>query len=76
MATHLLGFTSEISSELGQTGYENYRLGDLIGKFGVEKQYETYLRGQDGYQKVEVNAKNRPIGFVDTKEAVAGNNLV
>ncbi len=76
IASHLLGFTSEISSELGQEGYENYRLGDLIGKFGVEKQYESFLRGEDGYQKVEVNAKNRPIGFVDTKEAVAGNNIV
>lgn len=76
VASHLIGFTSEISSELGQPGYENYRLGDLIGKFGVEKGYETYLRGSDGYQKVEVNAKNRPISFLDTKEAVAGNNIV
>ena len=67
IASHLLGFISEISSELGQEGCENYRLGDLIGKFGVEKQYESFLRGEDGYQKVEVNAKNRPIGFVDTK---------
>ena len=76
IASHLLGLISEISSELGQEGCENYRLGDLIGKFGVEKQYESFLRGEDGYQKVEVNAKNRPIGFVDTKEAVAGNNIV
>jgi penicillin-binding protein 2 len=76
VASHLIGFISEISSELGQPGYENYRLGDLIGKFGVEKGYETYLRGSDGYQKVEVNAKNRPISFLDTKEAVAGNNIV
>lgn len=76
IASHLLGFTSEVSSELGQPGYENYRLGDLIGKFGVEKGFESYLRGTDGYQKVEVNAKNRPIGFLDTKEAIAGSNLV
>jgi len=76
VASHLLGFTSEISSELGQEGYENYFLGDLIGKFGVEKGYESFLRGQDGYQQVEVNSKNRPIGFLDTKEAVAGNNIV
>lgn len=76
IASHLLGFTSEINKELGQEGYESYRLGDLIGKFGVEKGYEPILRGTDGYQKVEVNAKNRPIGFLDTKEAIAGNNLV
>ncbi len=76
IASHILGFTSEISSELGQPGYENYRLGDLIGKFGVEKQYELFLRGVDGYQQVEVNAKNRPVGFVDTKEAITGNNVV
>lgn len=76
IASHLLGFISEINNELGQVGYENYHLGDLIGKFGVEKGYEAVLRGTDGYQKVEVNAKNRPIGFLDTKEAIAGNNLV
>lgn len=76
LASHLIGFTSEINEELEQEGYENYRLGDLIGKFGVEKGFESALRGTDGYQKVEVNAKNRPIGFLDTKEAVAGNNVI
>lgn len=76
IASHVIGFIGEISSELNQEGYEDYRLGDLIGKFGIEKQYETSLRGQDGYQKVEVNAKNRPINFLDTKEAVAGDNII
>ena len=76
VASHVIGFISEISTELGQEGYEDYRLGDLIGKFGIEKQYESYLRGVDGYQKVEVNAKNRPINFLDTKEAIAGNNII
>lgn len=76
IASHVLGFTGEISSELNQPGYESYRLGDLIGKVGIERSYESYLRGVTGYQRVEVNAKNRPISFREKKEAVAGHNVV
>ena len=76
VGSHIIGFTSEINTELGQPGFENYRLGDLIGKMGIEKQYEPYLRGVDGFQRVEVNAKNRPIRFLDMTEARAGHNVI
>ena len=33
---------SEINEELGKEGYEDYKLGDLIGKVGVEKQYDQF----------------------------------
>ncbi len=76
MASHVMGFTSEIGPEVNQPGFEDYRLGDLIGKSGVERQYESFLRGADGFQRVEVNANNRPIGFLETNEAIAGNNVM
>ncbi|NLT95619.1 MAG: penicillin-binding protein 2 [Clostridia bacterium] len=76
LAAHLLGYLSEVNEELGKEGYEEYKLGDLIGKIGVEKQYDKYLRGKDGFRQVEVNVKNRPIREVTTVPPEPGNNLV
>lgn len=69
LASHVLGYVGEISSEeLEKLGEENYKLGDLIGRFGLEAQYEKYLRGQDGFQQVEVDVTGRPISH---KELIA-----
>ncbi|MCW2277137.1 penicillin-binding protein 2 [Heliophilum fasciatum] len=77
MAGHLLGYVREISAdELKRNNDENYRLGEMIGKFGLEKAYEKYLRGQDGYQQVEVNYLNRPIQQFYSQVPEPGNRLV
>lgn len=66
VASHLLGYIGEINSaELDQRKDDNYKLGDLIGRFGLEAQYENYLRGRDGFQQVEVDAKGRPVPRAD-----------
>ena len=60
---HVLGDFSETSRkdlERDTTGF--YRLGDYIGKSGVEKAYEKYLRGKKGYQAMYVNYVNKTIG--------------
>jgi penicillin-binding protein 2 len=75
-AAHVLGYLSEINEELGKEGYEDYKLGDLLGKIGVEKQYDKYLRGKNGFRQVEVNVKNRPIREVTTVIPEPGNNLI
>jgi penicillin-binding protein 2 len=59
-AAHLLGFTNELSGEeLKERKEQGYRLGDRIGRRGVEASYESVLRGQDGVQRVVVDAKGR-----------------
>jgi len=68
---HVLGDFSETSPvdlEKDTTGF--YKLGDYIGKSGVERAYEDYLRGKKGYQAIYVNNVNRTIG-----EATSENNL-
>jgi penicillin-binding protein 2 len=53
VAAHALGYISEISeSELQSRAAEGYRLGDVIGRSGVEARYENYLRGVKGVQTV------------------------
>ncbi len=80
LAAHLLGTVGEISSnELTALRGSGYRHGSLIGKGGLEKQYERFLRGEDGVQYVEVSAVGREIGPLPNRpalEARPGNDLM
>ncbi len=58
-ATHLIGFLNQISLNELQQNSGKYRSGDYIGRKGIEATYEEYLRGQDGIEKVVVDAKGR-----------------
>ena len=59
-ATHVLGFMNELSpKELENKFDQGYRMGDMIGRRGIEAVYEPILRGTDGKEKVVVDAKGR-----------------
>lgn len=59
VGAHLIGYLREIDAEgLARYDGENYRAGDRLGAVGVERRWETYLRGQRGWQKV-VRGQNR-----------------
>lgn len=67
-ATHLFGYTKEISDQQLQEANGEYHPGDLIGATGLEAAYERYLRGQKGYEFLTVNAKGQTLGaFNDGK---------
>lgn len=73
---HVIGYVSEISEEeLKKKGYETYSQGDSIGKYGLEKTYESYLRGTDGEKRVEVDAMGREVRTLDIVEPIPGNSL-
>lgn len=62
VAAHLLGYIGEVSqNEIPQLnkGLERYKLGDDVGKFGIEQKLEDTLRGKDGEKLVEVDALGR-----------------
>jgi len=62
--SHLLGFTREISrKELDNLQY--YHPGDVIGKQGLEKEYETILRGEEGVKYVAVNKFGQQVAKYD-----------
>jgi penicillin-binding protein 2 len=62
---HVLGYVGEISpAQLKQDRFKDYaenpyRPGDIIGQEGLESTYDRYLRGRDGYRKVEVDSRGR-----------------
>jgi penicillin-binding protein 2 len=64
-APHLLGYCKEISdAQLAKSGTA-YQPGDLIGSSGLEASYETFLRGEKGYEFISVNSKGQLLGPLD-----------
>jgi penicillin-binding protein 2 len=56
-----VGYTGEISEdELNKPQYAGYKPGQIIGKGGLEKQYESVLHGEEGERYDEVDARGRP----------------
>jgi len=74
--SHLLGYLGQISiSELRSDKYSGCRTGEFVGKFGVEKSCEMFLRGKRGGRQVEVNAKGQVIKVMKTVAARPGHNI-
>ena len=77
LAAHLLGYIGEINTkELLKDIYADCRPGDLIGKFGIEKSLESYLRGERGGRQVEVNANGQVVQVLQTVPARNGHNVL
>ncbi len=75
-ASHIIGYLSEINSQkLALEKYKGYKAGDLIGNFGIEKVYESLLRGKDGFKEVEVDAFGRELTTLTMREAQPGSAI-
>ena len=60
LSAHMLGYMAEIDPELlSRLRPSGYQEGDRIGASGVERGWESYLRGVRGWEKVVVDAKNQ-----------------
>lgn len=76
LASHLIGYTGEITQEeLEERKSENYQSGDQIGRQGFEKLYEEELRGEKGILSIEVNARGFKKRQLKGKEPLPGNDL-
>ncbi|WP_322936829.1 penicillin-binding protein 2 [Nocardioides bizhenqiangii] len=79
-AAHLLGYLSPITedeltaAELG--GDTSVHGASVVGRAGVEKEYDAWLRGQPGYERVKVNANGEVIGEEADVRAQPGDTLV
>ncbi len=76
LASHLIGYLGEVDeNELKQAKETPYRMGALIGKYGVEYRWENDLRGNDGGRQIEVDALGREIRPLGIVEPFPGDNL-
>lgn len=75
-ASHLIGYVKKISNKEYETlkdeGYEDR---DVIGKEGIEKQYDKELRGEKGYEYFEVNARSIAQKTIRSKPSVKGKDI-
>lgn len=78
---HVIGYVGRINDKESKkinadpAKKELYAGTDLIGKLGIEQQYEEVLLGKPGYQSVEANAHGDILRRLDTKPPTAGNDL-
>ena len=77
---HVLGYLSPITGdELGTSqkdGDRSVNGASVVGRAGVEKQYDAWLRGMPGYTAVKVDSMGRVIGDAEQVDAQAGDTLV
>lgn len=76
MAAHLFGYLGEINEkELKGELFKNVRLGEFVGRCGLEKVYQADLAGMGGGRQVEVDAAGRVISVYGDIPPVSGNNI-
>lgn len=74
--SHLLGYIGQISEEELESGeFEGYRAGELLGKAGIEREYESFLKGQDGKQLVEIDSRGKTKRKLGETDPVPGRNI-
>jgi penicillin-binding protein 2 len=76
MLAHVIGYTGEISEdELNMPEFAKYDPGAVIGKFGIEREYNSTLMGADGQRQVVVDNRGQVRQVLASKPAVPGKDL-
>lgn len=78
LSSHILGQIGRISTQEEIDKFVNekkYSSSDIIGKTGIEKEYEDILKGENGYRRVQVDAFGRLINSIDSKSPISGDSV-
>ena len=75
LGAHLLGYVGEVTvKDLARL--PDYRMGDEIGKFGLERSWEDTLRGDSGGQEIEVDAVGRRLRLLREIPETPGDSII
>jgi len=76
-AAHLIGYLGEIGeAQLQKRQTQGYKLGDYLGRYGVEMEWEAKLKGQRGGRQVEADAAGRQLKILREISPEPGHNLI
>ena len=76
LAAHVIGYMQELSpQELKSDAYPDRNLGDMVGRTGVERQYESVLVGVDGRRLEIVDSQGRSRGETSREEPAPGKDI-
>ena len=77
LAVHVLGYVGEVSEyEISKEQNTDLKVGSIVGKFGLERFYDNYLRGTDGSYREEVDVAGRVVQTLDELPPKPGQGLV
>lgn len=79
LAPHIVGrigaiFADELEGYLSQN--KGYTREDLVGKEGIERAFESTLRGVDGVRRIDLDSSYHVVDIAEQQAAVPGNTLV
>ena len=75
VAASMIGYVGEVSEDVIAENHSRFRPGDVVGKSGIEREYNDVLAGQDGMRRVVVNSRGQEVGSMTTLDAHPGNDL-
>ncbi len=76
LASHVLGYVGAINEEEYEARKDTYRNDDIIGKDGIQKVFEEYLKGTDGVKQVDMTVDGAITSEYISEEAVAGSDVI
>lgn len=74
LTAHIIGYTGEVDEE-NITENAEYKAGDIVGKSGIEQEYDRILRGKDGKELIEVDALGQTVRTLGKIPPNVGNNI-
>lgn len=74
LASHVIGYIGASDSK-DREDNPTSKYTKVIGKQGLEKQYNDFLQGQLGYRKIQVNNLNQQLKLIEEVEAISSNNM-
>lgn len=75
VAAALLGYVGEVPEDMIAKLGSSYRPGDVMGKFGVEAEYNKILAGRDGMRRVVVNSRGQEVGEISSIRPQSGHDV-
>jgi penicillin-binding protein 2 len=72
---HVIGYVGEVSPDQLEQSGDRYKPGDIVGKAGLEWQYNDTLTGTDGMRRVIVNSVGKPVRPLDDTEPIPGKPI-
>ncbi|MCK4912343.1 MAG: penicillin-binding protein 2 [Candidatus Omnitrophica bacterium] len=74
-SAHFIGYVKEASTHYEKLKKYGYKPLERVGFLGIEQYYDAYLKGQDGGDLIEVDARNRVVGFLGERRPKKGQNI-
>lgn len=75
VAAALLGYVGDVSAEEVASSHSRFHPGDVVGKTGIEREYNSILTGRDGMKRVVVNSRGQEMGSMTTISPHPGHDL-